>query len=424
MLNNIFWLFVDKIFRVLIQVVVGGIVAKYLGTEGFGRINYTMGILFILSPIAILGFDSVLVKYFVDDSINKNNALKTGFLLRVAGSVVQLVLCVMLSLVLRISMDNLYLVFIFWVSYLFNAFDVIDYYFQSQVKSRYTVISKTVVLGIFSLLKILLIYFNRANVTNMSVIMSAELALASLILLIPKNKFSDITFGNFDIEMAKELLKEAWPLVLSGLAVISFMRLDQLIIEYYFGTAEVGIYAAAARLIEPMGFFTTIIISTFYPKLIKLYKEDVSKFKGVCQWIFSLFFYASVLIGVGAYYASPHIIQMLYGGAYAKSSAVFSVLAVGLIFTFSGSLRAQILVIEKNTRFHIYNVLIGLFVLSVTSIIFVPLWGSIGAAVSIVISYFFTGVISSFVFPKLRYIGILQIKAVNFFYLNPSVLKK
>ena len=52
---------------------------------------------------------------------------------------------------------------------------------------------------------------------------------------------------NFSMNTATVLLKESWPLILSGLVISVYMKIDQVMIKHLIDDNAVGIYAAAVE---------------------------------------------------------------------------------------------------------------------------------------------------------------------------------
>lgn len=144
-LANTGWLFVDKILRMGVGLLVGVWVARYLGPEQFGLYNYALSFVALFSAFATLGLDGIVVRDIVRDPSYKNEILGTAFILKLLGGISTLILAVGAVSLLR-PHDNLtrWLVGIIAAGTIFQAFDVIDFWFQSQVQSKYTVYAKNV----------------------------------------------------------------------------------------------------------------------------------------------------------------------------------------------------------------------------------------------------------------------------------------
>src|SRR3989337_3165287 len=90
--ENAFWLIFEKCFSLVVGMVVGIYVARYLQPEAFGLLNYGIGFVSIFSAFATLGLEQILVRELAKGKDAKADLLGTGFLLKVAGSLVMMVL--------------------------------------------------------------------------------------------------------------------------------------------------------------------------------------------------------------------------------------------------------------------------------------------------------------------------------------------
>jgi polysaccharide transporter, PST family len=84
-LLNIFWLSIDQLSRLAIGLVVGIWIARYLGPQQWGEINYTLALVSIMTSITNLGMDGFLVKELLDSPAQKNQILGTAFVTRMAS---------------------------------------------------------------------------------------------------------------------------------------------------------------------------------------------------------------------------------------------------------------------------------------------------------------------------------------------------
>ena len=97
-LSNSGWLFLDKLVRIGIGLVVGVWLARYLGPQRFGQFNFAIAFAVLFSPIAILGLDALVVRELVRHPENKQNILGSAFALKLSGGV--LAFCLALSAIL------------------------------------------------------------------------------------------------------------------------------------------------------------------------------------------------------------------------------------------------------------------------------------------------------------------------------------
>ena len=68
--KNIFWLFGDKILRLGVGLIVGAVVARYLGPELFGKWNYAIAFISLVSALSTLGLDQIIVKHLLHEYLD------------------------------------------------------------------------------------------------------------------------------------------------------------------------------------------------------------------------------------------------------------------------------------------------------------------------------------------------------------------
>ena len=155
--KNISWLFTEKFFNVSIGFAVGVWVARYLAPERFGLLNYAQSFVALFSVLSTLGLNSILTRELVKNEADRDILMGTAFYLRLLGSFI--VFCV-LAITVNFTSNDRYtniLIFIIASAMFFQGFNIIDYYFQSKVLSKYVVITNIAGLIMSSVIKIVLI---------------------------------------------------------------------------------------------------------------------------------------------------------------------------------------------------------------------------------------------------------------------------
>jgi O-antigen/teichoic acid export membrane protein len=83
--NNIGWQFADNIVRMVVGLVVGIWVARYLGPEQFGLFSYALAFVTLFGTFATLGLDDIIVRDLVRSPDSRNSILGSACLLRLFG---------------------------------------------------------------------------------------------------------------------------------------------------------------------------------------------------------------------------------------------------------------------------------------------------------------------------------------------------
>ena len=155
--KNTSWLFAEKILRMIVGLFVGIWVARYLGPEQFGLFSYAQSFVGLFTAIATLGLDGIVVRELVKDESRRDELIGTAFYLKLIGAIAVLIV---LAIAIQFTSNDHYtniLVFIIASATIFQAFNVVDMYFQAKVLSKYVVYANVISLFISSIVKIVLI---------------------------------------------------------------------------------------------------------------------------------------------------------------------------------------------------------------------------------------------------------------------------
>jgi len=157
---NTSWLFFERIIGMAVAFFVGVYVARYLGPANFGLLSYAGSFVGLFAGIATLGLDNIVVRELVKDEKKRDEILGTTFVLKVIGSVLVIG---MLTIAIRFTNNDNFtnlLIFIIAIGTIFQSFNVIKFYFQSKVLSKYTVYAQVFSTILCAAIKLFLIYFN------------------------------------------------------------------------------------------------------------------------------------------------------------------------------------------------------------------------------------------------------------------------
>ncbi|MCX6291579.1 MAG: oligosaccharide flippase family protein, partial [Bacteroidetes bacterium] len=158
---NSFWLLSDKLLRMFVTLFVTGWLARYLSVDEFGKLNNAIAYAALFGSFATLGLDSIVIRDIVRFPEKKDSVVGTAFYLKLFAGILTWLLSALCVVILRPTEGETIsrlLVYIISAGILFQSFDVIDFYFQSQVKSKYTVFAKNSAFIIISLVKIVMIW--------------------------------------------------------------------------------------------------------------------------------------------------------------------------------------------------------------------------------------------------------------------------
>lgn len=409
--TNTSWLIAENLLRLIAGLFVGIYVARYLGPEQFGIYSYALAFVAMFSAIAKLGLDSIVVRDLVKDE-RQLLILGTSFWLKLIGAALAIAsILVVLNLIETDKTTSIYICIIA-IGMLFQSLEVVDFYFQSKVLSRYVSLCKLTQLLLSTLLKIYCIFIQADLIwfVVISVVDQASLAL-SLAIAFSSRKLGNFLF-RFDLNIAKSLFQESWPLIVAGIGVMLYMRIDQIMIEHYLGNEAVGLFSAAVRLSEAIYFIPTIICSSIFPALVAAKQRSNQEFNAKSALLFEIMTLLALCAAIPISLLSSWIIRFTFGSEYTVASDVLQIHIWASVFVFLGVAGSRWLIAEKLAIQSMYRTLAGACCNTGLNLYFIPKFGIVGAAYSTLISQFIASIGINALNPKTRSCFLLQIKSI------------
>ena len=413
--GNTAWLIVDRIGRLIIAFVVSLWVARYLGPDNFGLLNYATALVGLFVPFAQLGLSSIVVRDVMRSPDEQYVVLGTAFAMQFFGGLLMLLFSIGAVLLLNANNSDLQLlVLIVAVARLFTAFQVIDDWYQSQLKSKYSVIAKSGALFFVPALKIGLI-LNQAPLWAFAATVFAEMLLGAIGLGITYG-FTEGAFKQwrFRIDKATQLLNDSWPLLFSAIAIIIYMKIDQVLLQVMVGERELGLYSAAVRISEIWYFVPVTIMSSLFPVIIAAKERGPEQYYKILRWTFRLMAGLSVSVAVIVSFTGAWIIPLLFGQEYAEASKILSVHVWAGVPVAMGAATSPWVVTEGVTTVTLHRTIFGALVNVALNLWLIPIYGGLGAAIATLIAYICAAIAWHLIDKRTRHIGIMQIKAFIF----------
>ena len=410
---NTSWLLVERFIRMVVSLFVGIYVTRFLGPERFGILSYVLSFVLLFSPLLHLGHREIIVLDLIKSPEKRDLILGSAILLRLGGAVL-LVGGVSVGIqFVENDQQTLLMIGIISVGIMFQSWELVDYYFQSQVQSKYTVWAQTIQLIVVSLCKLALIFW-QASLFWFVIVYSIEyviLAILYLIMYIWRVGWFPIRRCN--LKYTQKLLKNSLPLLFSTIAIMIYMKIDQIMLKELVGPTSVGIYSAAVKLCEAWYQFPVLVAGSYYPAIIGAKVNNSELYNSYLQKLYSFLVWGAIAIAIPTTLFSDWIIHNLYGNEFAKSVVILQIYAWASVFVFMGVANHKWLLIENCQKYILLTTLLGMVINIVCNIILIPLYGASGAAVASLISYGIGSYGSLLFFPRLRVAFWLATKSFN-----------
>lgn len=420
--KNTGWLFIGRIGSLAIKMAVSVLLANYLGSGNNGVLNGGNVYIYFFSSIAALGLDQFIVKELHQFPENRDTILGTSFIMKVLAGLICIPLIFMAYHIYPAKGTPYSYVFILSFTGVTQAFNVIDPYFQAQVKSKY--IMQVQVIGnlISAAIKLTLIWFKMPLVFFVYTYLLDIVMLSVGYFLTYQSHGQNIFKWNFRGRLAVKLLGYSWPLIISGIMVTLYMKIDQLMLQNMVSVKEAGAYATVASLSEAWNFIPLIIVSSLFPAILNARRDDMERYKKRVQNLYDLMVYLSLPVAIVITFAAP-LIYKIYKPEYAYAAPTLSVHIWSGIFVFLGVASSQQLITENHNKLTFIRTGFGAIVNIVLNLVLIPKMGMMGAAIATLIAYasstFFVLTI-----PKTYKQGLMMLKSLFLISLIQKLIKR
>jgi PST family polysaccharide transporter len=412
-LANLSWLFADRVLRMGIGLILGVWVARYLGPDRFGLLSYATAFVALFGVFGNLGLDGIVVRDLVREPSQKDAILGAAFAIKSAGSAVTSVLAVAAIFFLRPSETPVHgIVAIIAIGTILQAFDVIDFWFQSRVDSRWVIVARNVAFVIISAIKIVLIVA-RAPLIAFAVAGSLELLLVAAGLIVAyRANGNSISRWTIPAKLVRQFLSETWPLAVAAMAVMVYMRIDQIMLGQMLGNRAVGMYSAAVRVSEIWYFIPVAIVASVSPSLVEAKRKDTGLYYNRLSRLFRLMVGIAVAIAVPMTFLAGTVANVLYGNDYEGVGPVLAIHIWTALFVFLGVAQSPWTINESLTKLALMRTCIGALVNVLLNLVLIPARGPVGAAIATMVSQALSAVFLNAFSSKTRKILRLQLSAM------------
>ncbi len=412
-ISNLSWLLIDKVVRIGLGLFVSFWIARYLGAELFGRFNYALAFVMLFGSLATLGLDTIVVRNIVRTPDQADEILGTAFWLKAVAAVLTCLLTVVLIALLRPD-DMLVIVMVAIIAggNIFQAFTTIELWFQANMESRSMVYARNAAFLGLTLIKIGLIVI-QAPLVAFAWASAAEVALGAICLVVAyRLRGEALQRWRYSHTQARQLLADSWPLILSGLMVTVYMRIDQVMLGQMIGDTEVGIYSAAVRLAEFWYFLPVVIVTAVFPNIVAV--KDISEdlFYARLQRLYNLVVLIGYAVALPTTLFANWVVVLFFGEAYLSAGPMLAVLIWTSIFTGLGVARSSFLTTMNWTKLHFFTVFAGCLINIGLNLLLIPAYGGLGAAIASCVAYWFAAHGACFFYSPLVRTGMMMTRAL------------
>lgn len=384
--SNAKWMIAEQAVQMLVSFIIGMITARYLGPSNYGVINYCYAYTAFFTAIAGLGIEAIVVKELIAQPEKQQEIVGTSIVLRCLAGFLSMASILMIlffvdagdQLVITVGLlQSMVLVF--------KAFEIIDFWFQSKLQSKYASILKSISYVIVACYKVYILVVAKP-VEWFAFSTSLDFLIIAILLTGAYFKRGGEGF-RFDKGIAKVLLSQGYHYIISNLIITIYAQMDKVMIKHMMSESDTGLYSAAIMICTYWVLVPTAIINSVRPVLMELKKDGNEEgYKRRFSQLYSLLIWLGIAVSIVITLLSSFVMKIVYGAEYITAAGALSIAIWYTTFSTLGVARGNWLVCEDKNQYAKWFVLFGAVVNVVLNYLLIPVMGIEGAALATLIT--------------------------------------
>ncbi|CDT88208.1 putative Polysaccharide biosynthesis protein [Vibrio coralliirubri] len=411
---NSAWMLVEKFFLLVVEFFVVALIAKNIGVQDYGKLSFILSVVTFLTPFTVFGLSGVLVRYCIDSKKNTiSSVMSNAIILRLLASFIILMFLFLISKYIGIDFEIRYYLFLLASCEVVKSFNSVSSWFESKLQSKVTSKVRIFSVIISTTLRLFGLY-DGCGWEYFIIIQCIEVLVNSILLVVTFKYLTPykLRASLLDFELLKELARKGFPLLISSIGAIIYLKSDILMMKYILDDRAVGVYSAAVRITELAYVLPIIFMVAVFPSMMK--KKMNGEAEEFGKVLLCVLFYSGTLIAIILFQLSDFIINIIYGSDYGGSIIVLSIHCFTLPFVFSRAYISKWIIVEELYFLSLITQTSGAVVNIIGNYILIPIYGPSGAAVSTLISFLFASFIPLLFFKRSRGVAINMINSPIF----------
>lgn len=387
--KNSFFVTGSQAFNKIISLISVPIIARLLGTEGFGAYTLAFSFVMLFSGLSDMGIENLTIRDVSRDKSLLNKYLSNSLFLRLLITIFVYFLLLITAKLLNYPAEIFQLIailgIIIFANFLINTLNAVIISLEKMEISSLVLALQNM---ISPLTAMVMLYLKFDLKTIFLAIIIINLFVASIYLLLIKKLLLKIKW-EMDLKFWKYLFVNALPFAIINILAVVYIYNGIIILSKLQSIETIGIYNAGYKLIIALLFIPSSLILVFFPTFARQSVEKLRiNVKKSCQNTLRALFLFAFPIAVILTFLSQFIIELLFGKDFSQAASVLSILGWVMLLMFINAPMGLVIMNSRYLKKFVY-LFSSLTILSIAlNIVFVIKFSFLGAAISILIVEF------------------------------------
>lgn len=411
-IKNASWIIACRIMQSGLALVVTMLSARYLGPSGYGLINYAASLVTFFVPVMQLGLNSTLVREIISDPEHEGETMGTALAMTFVSSIACILGIAVVSGFLNKGETRTTLVCtLYSLLLLFQSLEMIQYWFQAKLLSKYTALTVLAAYVVISAYRIMLL-ITGCSIYWYAISQAMDYAIIAMVLLVLYRRISGQKLS-VSMRRAFDMLGRSKHYILSAMMITVFAQTDRIMLKMMLNEDAVGYYSAAASCAALTAFVFVAIIESARPAILEASQKAQNLFHQRMKVLYAVVILLALTQSVAITILAKHIVYILYGREYNPTINALRIVVWFSTFSYLGSVREIWILAEKKQRYLWIINLSGATANIILNAMLIPAYGVNGAAFASLVTQFFTNVIMGWIIKAVRPSNQLMVQSLN-----------
>ena len=411
-MKNASWIVGCKIVQAVLSLIVGMQTARYLGPSNYGLISYAASVTAFFIPIMQLGLRSTLVQELISNPEKEGQTLGTALVMNLISALACIAgIAAFTAVANRGERDTIIICTLYATNLIFQALEMIQYWFQAKLISKYTAIISVASYTVASVYKIYLL-IRQKSVYWFAISQAIDYAIIAVCLIIIYLR-KDTQKLAFSPKRGMEMFRTSKYYIVSSMMVTIFGHTDSIMLKLMLGESATGFYTAAVTCAGCTSFVFGAIIDSMRPAILESRKTSQTEFEQQMKQLVSVVVWIALAQSVAFTILSKWIVVFLYGEAYGEAANALRIVTWYSAFSYLGAVRNIWILAEYRHKYLWIVNLSGALGNVLLNALLIPILGVQGAALASVLTQLLTNVGMGFLIPAFRPYNSLLLGGMN-----------
>lgn len=363
------------------------ILSRYLGVEWFGKFNYIFAFFYFFLSFNDFGMNTIVIR---EVSQRREQAgeligamLSFKFLLAILSMIIAWITIWLMDF--PTDLRNAMSVFALILPVTALELPVVMYQILLKMNrpSMFAVLNK----GMSFLLMMGVVWAGYRLTALAAALVLAEVAL--LIVLLRDTRALVRPVWRISPALWANILRSSVPLGIAGLFGAIINRVDFLMLERMTDMHQLGLYSAAYKVTGFLEAPPLMIMGVIYPLMSRYAREDSDKLRVLYKKSTLGLALVALMIGLVVTVFAPTIVRLMFGHQFAGTDRCLRVLVWATVCLYAALSGGNLLISMGKELVGLSIVASAALINVLLNLLWIPLWGFVGAALATTLAYFF-----------------------------------